>query len=171
MNLEPYRAARFLLQCQSRPSLPIYTSSDRHSNQKKVIATIPSSTAIHLLLIFPAPPVKAAGVRLCVVAGELVLFATAVVVTAGTALVPAGTYEVTNALENEEVGLELIEELVVLGAVVVEEMLRTDDVLVEETGAVIALVEAVDNEEEEKKDSEDEGEATLEILKGAPLSG
>ncbi|MCJ1430719.1 hypothetical protein MMC27_000069 [Xylographa pallens] len=152
---EAYRVALFF------PAIP-YSSPfthrqgqrSLHKTHQNVAATIPSSAINHPLSTLPAPPVNAASVEACVAPDEPVLSAAAVVVVVtGTAPVPMGTYGVTNAVENEDVGLELV-----VLAVVVEVVLVSDDVLVE------------DGEEEEEEREAGAG-GVLEMLKAGPLSG
>ncbi|MCJ1316481.1 hypothetical protein MMC15_001802, partial [Xylographa vitiligo] len=120
-------------------------------NPQNVAATIPSSAINHSLSTFPALPVNAATVEPCVATDELVLLTAAVVVATGTAPVPIGTYGVTRAVENEDVGLELPGLAVVVGAVLVGDEAVGEDV-----------------EEDEEEERDDGGEGPLEILKAAP---
>ena len=137
------------------PATPYSTPFTHHERQRplhkthqNVAATIPSPTTNHPLSTFPALPVNAASVALCVAPDEPAPFAAAVVVVAtDTAPLPMGTYGVTNAVENDDVGLELV----VLAA-------------------VVEAVLVVDGEEEEDERGA-AGEGALEMLKAGPLSG
>ena len=106
---------------------------------------------------------------LCGTDDATVFFAMAVVVATSRAPVPAGAYGVVEAVEYDEVELELDSELAIL-SLVVEETLLVNDVLEEEIEVVGAIIE--DFEAEEDAEEDEEATAPLEILKGAlPFSG